>query len=64
VEEDAAATREFHGETFYFDTQACAYSFDARPEEYRRRAKEGWPDPSLWEPDRAGARSSEVRDRR
>jgi len=61
---DAPATREYRGETFYFDTEACAYSFDARPEEYRRHARAERPDPGLWEADGPGARASEVRDRR
>jgi len=63
VEVDAPATREYRGETYYFDTEACAFSFDARPEEYRRRAKEERPDPSLWKSDQGAARSFEVRDR-
>lgn len=63
VVEVDAVTREYRGETFYFDTEACAYSFDARPEEYRRRARTERPDPSLWKPDEPGERSAEVRDR-
>jgi YHS domain-containing protein len=39
VEADAVAVREYRGQTYYFDTQACASSFDLRPEDYLRRSK-------------------------
>ena len=39
VEVDAVAVREYRGRTYYFDSQACAFSFDAHPEDYRRRAQ-------------------------
>jgi YHS domain-containing protein len=39
VQADAVAVREYRGQTYYFDSQACASSFDARPEDYRRRSQ-------------------------
>ncbi len=35
---DAPAVRRYHDDTFYFDSQACALTFDGAPQEYSRRA--------------------------
>jgi len=59
---DAPAVREHRGKTFYFDSEACAYRFDASPEEYRRRV-EADRDEATWEDDGPGARSAVDRDR-
>jgi YHS domain-containing protein len=63
IQVDAPAVREYQGEKFYFDSAACAYSFDARPEEYRRRAHTDPNDVSSQEDALPGARSTETRDR-
>ncbi|HVE42907.1 MAG TPA: hypothetical protein VNM14_23705 [Planctomycetota bacterium] len=35
---DAAAVRHYGDDTFYFDSQACALTFDGAPQEYSRHA--------------------------